>query len=46
MYREKNIVRGSRFYAFPPRMQIAAKSKEAHDVNRLIISRKRRPEVH
>jgi len=31
MYREENIVRGSHFYTFPPRMQIAAKARRAHD---------------
>jgi hypothetical protein len=45
MYREENIVRGGHFSAFPPRMQIAAKRKEAHDARRLIVSRKRRPAV-
>jgi len=45
MYREDDIVRGSHFSTFPPRMQIAEKRKEEHDVNRLIISRKRRPAV-
>jgi hypothetical protein len=45
MYLEENIVRGGPFYAFPPRMQIAEKRKEAHDTRRLIISRKRRPAV-